>query len=208
MNLKNDLNLAFKPKNFSALVQTTDFNSGLKLMLVWGLFLLIVNVVISLINGAVVGNALGKVFGFSLFVSVGTVIVMIISLLVIALVGGWVSKLFKGSGDTQKSIAALSYAMVPIFIIGVIQNLILFIDTLANISPITSWWITIILMLISLIWVAWLATEGLAWANQIIKWQGLICFVVGFVVISLINLFVTGWLAALLAGLFRGIGVF
>ncbi|MFC1801228.1 YIP1 family protein [Nanoarchaeota archaeon] len=210
MNLKNDLKLAFSPKSFSNLAQTFDFKSGLKIMLIWSLLLVVFNVAFSLINGAINGKLLGKLFGFSLFISLAVLIVMVLSLVIVGVIGGWLSKLiFKGEGNISKSIGAISYGIVPMFLIGVIQNLILFIDALgANFSNTAFNWMYLILMIISLVWVAWISMEALAWANAIKKTAGFVCFIVGFIVVSLLNLFIVGWLVSLLVEIFKGIGVF
>lgn len=193
MDFKKDFNLAFKPKTVSLIVDT-NVKKGIKLMSAYFSIWLLIHVIIALINGIIDSQSLGGTFLFSLLTGLSVAVIGIIGLLLTGLVSAWSTKLFKGAGDLQKTIGLVSYAVVPIFIINVFRDLVLFISTIGNHFLATSFvYINTVLFIILFIWIAWLSTEAIALANvstltnlPIKKWQALVCFVIGFIVAALI----------------------
>lgn len=187
MDFKNDLNLAFKPKMLSS-ITGASFANALKSMASFFGFWLIIHVIIALINGAIDGKALGGVFFFSFLTGLSVAMLGIIGLLVVGLVSSYASKLFKGSGDLQKTIGLVSVGVLPIVIIGLIRDLLLLISTLGNhflADAFSS--VNIVLYILAIVWLAWLLTEAIALADKIKKFPALVCFVIGFIVAALIN---------------------
>jgi len=193
MDLKKDFNLAFKPKQLSLIIEA-NVKKGLKLMSFYFGIWLIIHVIFALINGAIDSQSLGGTFLFSLLTGLSVAVIGIIGLLLTGLIAAWSSKLFKGTANIQKTIGLVSYAVVPIFIINVFRDLILFISTIGNHFLATSFvYVNAVLFIILFIWIAWLSTEAIALANvsaltklPVKKWQALVCFVIGFIVAALI----------------------
>ncbi|MCK4588839.1 MAG: YIP1 family protein [Nanoarchaeota archaeon] len=188
MNLKNDLNLAFKPRNLSTIMEA-NFKTGLKFMSTYMVIWLIIHVVLALVNGLIDGKALGSTFLFSFLTGLSIAILAVVGLLVMGVVATWSSKLFKGTGDMQKTLGLVSYAILPIFIVGVVRDLLLFISTIGgHFLSTTFFWINAILFIITFIWLAWFVTEGVSLADTLTKkWHGFICFIIAFVVAVIIN---------------------
>jgi len=188
MNLKNDLGLAFKPKNISNVMEA-NFKTGLKFMSTYMVIWLVIHIVFAVINGLIDGKGIGSTFLFSLLTGLSIAVLAVVGLLVIGVVATWSSKLFKGMGDMQKTLGLVAYAILPVFIVSVVRDLLLFISTIGG-HFLTGifFWLNAILFIIIFIWMAWFVTEGVSLANSLTKkWQGFICFLIGFIVAVIVN---------------------
>lgn len=188
MDIKNDLSLAFKPKELS-MVRDANFSAGLKFMSTYMVIWLVIHIVFAVINGLIDSKGIGSTFLFSLLTGLSVAVLAVVGLIVIGLVSTWSSKLFKGTGDMQKTLGLVSYAILPIFIVSVVRDLLLFISTIGG-HFLTSifFWLNAILFIITFIWMAWFVTEGVSLADRLTsKWQGFVCFLIGFIVAVLIN---------------------
>ncbi len=179
MNIKNDLNLAFKPKTLSSVVEA-NVSKGIKFMATYMGIWLVIHIIIAVINGLIDGKTLGGTFLFSLLTGLSVAILVIVGLLLTGLVGSYISKLFKGMNDVQRTISLVSYGILPIFIISVVRDLILLISTIGNHFLATGFfWLNLILFIITFVWLALLLTEAVYLANNVTKGAGFVCFFVG-----------------------------
>lgn len=187
MNLKNDLNLAFKPKMLSSVMEI-DIAKAIKFMSIYTLIWLVIHIVFALINGLIDGKALGGVFLFSTLTGLSSAILIVLGLFIVGLVAGYCSKWFKGMNDITKTIGLVAYGVLPIVIIAVVRDLLLFISTIGGHFLATGFfWVNIILFIITFIWLALLATEAIGLADTLKKGSAFVCFILGFVMAALIN---------------------
>ncbi|MBW2963758.1 hypothetical protein KY306_03210 [Candidatus Woesearchaeota archaeon] len=187
MNLKNDLNLAFKPKMLSSVMEI-DIAKAIKFMSIYTLIWLVIHIIFALINGLIDGKALGGVFLFSTLTGLSSAILIVLGLFIVGLVAGYCSKWFKGMNDITKTIGLVAYGVLPIVIIAVVRDLLLFISTIGGHFLATGFfWVNIILFIITFIWLALLATEAIGLADTLKKGSAFVCFILGFIVAALIN---------------------
>ena len=187
MAIRDDLELAFKPKMLSA-VGDVGFAKGLKAISYFFFIWLAVHIVVALVNGAIDGQSLGGVFLFSLLVGLSVAVMGLVGLLVLGFVSAYASKLFGGEGDLQKTLGLISIGVLPIVLVGVFRDLLLLVSAVRD-HFLADYFvqISVLLFVVTFAWLAWMLTEAIAIANDIKKSSAFVCFVIGFIVASLVN---------------------
>lgn len=187
MTFKDDLSLAFKPKMLSN-IEAPNLAKGLKPILYFFFIWFIIHIIIALINGVIDGQSLGGILLFSLLTGFSVAVLGLIGLLVLGFVSTYTSKIFGGNGDLQRTLGLISVGVLPIVLIGVLRDLITLVSTIGG-HFLAGYLISInmVLFVITLVWLAWLLSESIAVANNIRRLSALLCFVLGFIVASIVN---------------------
>ena len=199
LDFKSGLEVAFKPQTLAKKAKTFNYRDGVKTILVFLVALLVVNVAFAAAEASLDGREMAAVVNVSVLSSLIGLIVTTVSLFIIGALAAMTARYaFHTAGNIEKTFGAMSYAVAPIFVIGVLANLVNLFSASANLTR-SIFQVEAILGLVSLLWLFYIGVQAVKNTNKTNLAGAIVSMLVGLFVAMIVSFFLTDFLALSLA---------